>query len=278
MKTVCVFGRKGGTGKSTVSHFIAHGMQQLNYLTFMMQTDVRTNRPPEIVAGRNYYLASLRNEKQTDEKLIDQIISQVSRLQNSVLVIDGGANRRALDLKLLQFADLVLIPTGYSPEDIDVAEADYWELSNALVEMGKEADTYFVLNRWPGNTRKLQTINQKPWVSKFINRADRMNAMFPFFVPDMPSMIEMAYAESPRYTLMIDARARTFASLIAAKVGLTAHIDGGDSNGADEVDPDSEGADEEGSSLSLVVSNQTAAESTDLSAADTPLKRIKAAI
>src|SRR5690606_6199450 len=194
MKAIAVFGRKGGSGKTLLSHFLSHGMSLLDFTTIMLQTDVRTARPPEIIDTRSYMLASTRGDG-TDLTLIQKVIDKASALPNSVLVMDGGANRRNLDLALAPLADLVLVPTGYSAEDIAVAEQDYWELTGRLSEVGSSAEVYIVMNRWPGLTRKLNHIQQKQWVREFLARCDRQDNLFPYFVPDMPSLLDMAHGE-----------------------------------------------------------------------------------
>lgn len=226
MKAIAVFGRKGGSGKTLVSHFLSHGMSLLNFTTIMLQTDVRTNRPAEILDGRSYMLASTQGDG-TDERLIQKIVDHAGALNNSILVMDGGANRRKLDLALAPLADLVLVPTCYSPEDLAVAEADYWELQDRLTSEGSKAEVFIICNRWPGLVRKMNQIHQKPWVKEFFAKTERQGNLFPFYVPDMPSLLDMANGEAPRYTPLVDGRARGFASLVARKLGLNASDEGG---------------------------------------------------
>ena len=235
MKVIAVFGRKGGSGKTMVSHFLAHGMSMLNYTTIMLQTDVRTSRPAEILEGRSYMLASIRGDPGSDITLIQKVVDQVEAIPNSVLIIDGGANRRNLDLALVPLADIVLVPTGYSPEDLAVAEADFWELTNGMAEAGSKAEAFIIMNRWPGIVKKLHAIHQKGWVREFLVRAERQRNLFPFFVPDMPSLLDMANADSPRYTPLIDGKARGFARIVATKVGLTGHDDEDEGGGSSDA-------------------------------------------
>lgn len=219
MKAIAVFGRKGGSGKTLVSHMLSHGMTMLGYTVVMLQTDVRTNRPPDLVEGREYFLATTRGDD-NDSNFLLKTFDRTSALSNSILVIDGGANRRNIDLVLTPLTDLILVPTGYSHEDVQVAEADFWELSNKLRESKSEAEAYILMNRWPGVARKLQQVQQKPWVRDFIVRTERQKSLFPFFIPDMPSLLDMANSEAPRTTPLIDGKARAFATFVARKLGL----------------------------------------------------------
>ena len=242
MKAIGVFGRKGGSGKTMVSHFLSHGLSELKHATVMLQTDVRTTRPPELINTRAYMLASTRGDNSSDTDLILQLVEKVGQIPDSVLVADGGANRRNIDFALAHICNLILIPTGYSPEDVSVAEHDYWELTEYVSQNGLPAEVYIVMNRWPGVTQKLSRIQQRPWVREFLARCERNGNLFPYYLPDMPSLLDMAHGEDPKYTPMIDSKARAFAKLVALKIGL----DGGADDGKDWKD--TEGDDDDGSS------------------------------
>lgn len=241
MKTIAVFGRKGGSGKTLVSHMLSHGMSMLGYNVVMLQTDVRTNRPPDMVDGRDYWLASAKGE-QSDPDFLLKTFEKTAEISNSVLVIDGGANRRNIDLVLTPLSDLVLVPTGYSDEDVQVAEADFWELTEKLQQAGSTAEAYILMNRWPGVTKKLRQIQQKPWIKEFTLRAERQKYLFPFFIPDMPSLLDMANGAAPKTTLLIDAKAKAFATFVARKVGLLEGVGNMQSSAFDgAVDDDDDG-------------------------------------
>ena len=224
MKCIAVFGRKGGSGKTQVSHFLSHGLAMCGYPTIMLQTDVRAGRPPEFLDGRNYMLASTLGEGGDVVGKIEKIIEQARRLPGSVLVIDGGANRRNVDLAFAPLADLILIPTGYSPEDIAVAQADYEEFAEEFRRRGRAPEVYIVMNRWPGLYRKLTSVKGRPWIRDFFRDTDKAENRFPYYIPDMPSLLDMAHGEAPRYTPLIDGKSRSFASLVALKIGLTDEI------------------------------------------------------
>jgi len=221
MKVIAVLGRKGGTGKTMVSHLISHGMSMLDYVSasIMLQTDVRTHRPAEIVEGRNYMLASVRNDG-TEKEMMMKIFEFAGKIDNSVLVVDGGANRRSVDLFYTKLADIILIPTGYGHEDLATADADYYELSDKLKEENSEAGVFIIPNRWPGLQRKREQIESKHWVREYMTKFSREGSLFPYYVPDIPSMLEIAHGETPRSTPLIDSRSRSIATLIAKKIGM----------------------------------------------------------
>jgi cellulose biosynthesis protein BcsQ len=234
MKVIGVFGKKGGSGKTLVAHYIAHGMSKgLKVETMVMQTDVRTVRPDEFVSGREYGMSSIPNENpEKDFEYILKLYEKASQLPNLCLIIDGGANRTALDKKLAPLCDLVLIPFGYGKEDMDVAEADLWalklEAKNAQkrqIEQGFDPaiDTKVMLlqNRWPGTQSKFQSITNRPSVRDFLFKAEEQNMLFPKYIPDMPSLTEMANSNDPRHTPRIDGQTRSFARYVAAFLGMT---------------------------------------------------------
>jgi hypothetical protein len=116
-------------------------------------------------------------------------------------------------------SDLVMIPMGYGQEDINVAESDFWNLVKAMKVAGHEADICIIRNRWPGAERKRESLLQKQWVELFMQKAERMQLLFPDFVPDMPSLLDMTNTDDPKTTPLIDAVSARFAEVVARKIG-----------------------------------------------------------
>ncbi len=235
MKVIGILSKKGGCGKTLVAHYIAHGMSKgLGIDTMVMQTDVRTERPDEFVNGREYAMSSITNvNPEKDYEYILNLYEKASKLPNLCLIIDGGANRSALDRRLAPLCDLVLVPFGYGKEDMDVAEADLWAMKlearnsqKKQLEQGfaPAIDTKIMLlqNRWPGTQSKFQSITNRPSVRDFLFKAEEQNLLFPKYIPDMPSLTEMANSNDPRHTPRIDGQTRSFARYVAAFLGMTA--------------------------------------------------------
>lgn len=234
MKVVSILGKKGGSGKTLMSHYLAHGMASgLGVETVVLQTDVRTERPTEMVESREYIMQSLKNESPEKdwEFILRTYVKLEDRNPSPLLIIDGGANRSPLDLKLTLLSDLVLIPCGFSKEDTAVAEADFWAMSKAARaekikcnEAGNEPlkDTQVLLlrNRWPGTQSKLDAVMQKDWIERFMLQYEGLGALFPKYVPDMQSLMDIAVADDPRHTPRINGSARSFAEVIAMLIGV----------------------------------------------------------
>lgn len=239
MKVIGVFGKKGGSGKTLVSHFLAHGMSKgLGIDTLILQTDVRTVRPDEFHLKRMYAMTSVPNvDPDTDLNHILQVYARFATQQNLVMIIDGGANRSALDLALAPLCDIVLVPFGTSKEDIDVADGDYWAIRQIVSEKIKKAiaqdgvpfkDTKVTLlqNRWPGVKAKMDALMAKPRIRDYIFKAESQGMMFPKYIADMQSLSEIATTDDPKHTLMIDAQSKTFARYMAHAIGLEVRDDG----------------------------------------------------
>jgi hypothetical protein len=222
MKVIGCLGRKGGSGKTMASHFLAHGLSKgYGVYTNVLMTDVRQGRPIDINPKREYYLSSISNkDAKSDLMEMHKVFELTNQVNRSVLVIDGGANRVNIDDSLAEFCDVILIPMGTGSEDIDVAEADFWRLAEAVAKAGSKTDIYILRNRWPGTERKREALLQKPWVSSFMTRAERARMLFPDFLPDMPSLLDMSNYNDPKTTPLVDSLAVGFAEIVSLKLGF----------------------------------------------------------
>jgi hypothetical protein len=229
MKVISILGKKGGSGKTLLSHYLAHGLASgLGVETVVLQTDVRTERPVEMVDTREYIIQSIKNESfdKDWEFILKTYVKLEQRTPSPALIIDGGANRSSLDLKLALLSDVVFIPTGFSKEDIAVAEADFWALSRAIkenrakalekgMEPHKDTRIFLLRNRWPGTQSKLDAILSKPWIEQFLMQYDKLDVLFPKFIADMQSLMDIAVTDDPKHTPRINGSARAFAEIVA---------------------------------------------------------------
>lgn len=223
MKVISVLGRKGGSGKTLVSHFISLGFGRLGYDVVMLQTDVRTERPQEMIQDRPYWLTSIVGDPSTDKKIMRDAYVKTERIPNSVLVVDGGANRRNVDFFIADTSHLILIPVGTSGEDIAVASADYDEISEHIAKSGGKASIFFVLNRWPGEARKQEVLLKRKWVSNFLERDE--GKRFPIPIPDMQSLSDITSGETPfPSSPQLTKRAVEVADVIAMRLKITPTI------------------------------------------------------
>lgn len=131
---ICVIGNKGGTGKTTLSHMLGHGLGLLGQRSVCVLTD--TYREPLDPAGRRYLVADARSRE-----ALAKVTDKIRSLKAWLGVIDGGGNRTEMDRRLYGLADLVLLPFRDSHEDIRTVIRD--------LEMFPRA--YAIPTQWPTN-------------------------------------------------------------------------------------------------------------------------------
>jgi hypothetical protein len=110
-KIVCIIGNKGGTGKTTLSHMLSHGLGLFGMRAVAVLTDALREKLSKV--NRTYLPFDARSP--------DQLALAAARLRSTegwIGVIDGGGNRPDVDVRLAAMADLVLLPFRDSHEDI----------------------------------------------------------------------------------------------------------------------------------------------------------------
>lgn len=132
---ICVIGNKGGTGKTSITHMLCHGMGLLGRPSIAILTDLC--REPLARTGRHYTPLDGR----TPEKL-EKIIAKLETMPDWLGVVDGGSNRPEMDQHLYGLADLVLLPFRDSHEDMRTVRQD--------LEQFQEA--YGIPSQWPTNS------------------------------------------------------------------------------------------------------------------------------
>jgi hypothetical protein len=132
---VCVIGSKGGTGKTSISHMLCHGLGLLHRHSISILTDI--DREPLARSGRHY----IPLDGRSPEKL-DKILEKFKSLPDWIGVIDGGGNRPDMDSHLYELGELVLLPFRDSHEDMRTVLRDLERLPNALG----------IPSQWPTNT------------------------------------------------------------------------------------------------------------------------------
>jgi chromosome partitioning protein len=116
-KIICVIGNKGGTGKTTLSHMLAHGLGLFGMRAVAVLTDELRDKLSKV--NRTYLPFDARSP--------DQLAVAAARLRATegwIGVIDGGGNRPDIDRKLATLSDLVLLPFRDSHEDMRTVSRD----------------------------------------------------------------------------------------------------------------------------------------------------------
>lgn len=133
-KIVSIIGNKGGTGKTTLSHMMAHGLGLFGMHAVAILTD--TFRDKLSKQNRNY----LPFDARSDENMA-QAVSKLRAVEHWTGIIDGGGNRPEMDCKLADMADLVILPFRDSHEDMRTVRRDLDRFPNA----------YALPSQWPTN-------------------------------------------------------------------------------------------------------------------------------
>lgn len=131
---ICVIGTKGGSGKTTISHMLCHGLTLLGHRAACVMTD--EYRDPLRPEGRRYIMADARSPE-VREKVVDKLRG----LSGWMGVLDGGANRTETDVSLYEISDLVLLPFRDSAEDLRIVMHDMELFPRALA----------LPSQWPKN-------------------------------------------------------------------------------------------------------------------------------
>ena len=133
-KIVSIIGNKGGTGKTTLSHMVAHGLGLMDMRAVAMLTD--TYREKLSKSGRDYLPFDARSP--------ENLTSAVRRLRivrDWMGVVDGGGNRPQMDEQLAALSDLVILPFRESHEDIRTVTRDLERFPHA----------WALPSQWPTN-------------------------------------------------------------------------------------------------------------------------------
>ena len=131
-KVIVLAGDKGGSGKTTSSHAIAHGLAMNGVRAFHISTDPRREiLPPE---ARRYATLDGR-----DPAALGALLDRLAAMGEAVALIDGGGGRPDIDRVLAQAADLTILPFMQSQTDLRVVRADLDRLPDAVG----------LPNRWP---------------------------------------------------------------------------------------------------------------------------------
>ncbi len=147
---ICVIGNKGGTGKTTLSHMLCHGLALLDRRAACVMTDEM--RDPLRAEGRRYVVADARSAK-AREQMMDKTCATC---RVGLAYWMAGANRTDTDIALYELSNLVLLPFRDSAED----------LRTVIQDLERFPRAHALPSQWPHNRWQLEA-------------ADRMIATMP---------------------------------------------------------------------------------------------------
>jgi chromosome partitioning protein len=133
---IAVVGSKGGTGKSSISHLLAHGAGSLPrpIVAVVMTTDPEDEMPDQ--GTRRYGVVDARSP----EKLLAEM-RRLLEVPQLLIILDGAAARADLDAVVAKVADLALVPFGPSAQ----------EAARAVANLARMPGAWALPNRWPAH-------------------------------------------------------------------------------------------------------------------------------
>jgi hypothetical protein len=124
-RLICIIGNKGGTGKTSITHMLCHGLGLLGKRSIAVMTD--TFREPVSRENRLYTPLDGRSPEK-----FEKIIAKLESMPDWYGVIDGVANDPEMDKQLYEMSGLVLLPFRDSHEDIRTVRNDLDNYSRAF--------------------------------------------------------------------------------------------------------------------------------------------------
>lgn len=135
-------GNKGGSGKSSSSHSVAHGLAMHAINVALGSTDDR--RVLDDV-NRRYAIFDARTQ--------ESLTALLDRLEafEGVVIIDGAARRPLIDQAISEMATMTIVPFMASEEDFAVARQDLERMPRAVG----------LPNNWPHNAMARQAADRE---------------------------------------------------------------------------------------------------------------------
>ena len=157
MRGIALTQRKGGSGKTALSHALALGASWHNVPAYLLHTD---NRDPLKVNGRPYMYYDAR-KPETLQTLVAAAINT-----EGLRIIDSAGNRPAFDTWIAQSVDLVLIPVMPDPEDVKEALVQM-----DVLESHGARHVRHIINNYPSSKMERQ------YVARYLSQIPREKTM-----------------------------------------------------------------------------------------------------
>jgi chromosome partitioning protein len=196
-KVIALVGSKGGSGKTTAAHMLAHGAGSLaRPINVVLLTTDPEEQP---LQDRRRYLVR-------DARTKDLLIAELRRLmpvERLLIILDGAAARPDLDMVVQEVADLALLPFRPAAHDAERAAANMTRLPKAVA----------LPTAWPAHPA-IRKRAQK-WLA--LLPPDRTMAPWPA-IPKLDGFLSPAGYQAATYDLA--APARGLALEVLARAGI----------------------------------------------------------
>lgn len=198
-KVIAIVGSKGGSGKSTAAHLIAHGCGSL--ARPVMAVVLTTDPEEEPRTDRRRYLVE---DARTKASLYGQM-KRLLEVEHLLIVIDGAAARPELDALVAEVADLAVLPFRPAAHDAERARANLARLPEAVA----------LPMDWPRHPGTLKRARR--WLAGISQ--DRMMAPFPH-VPRLDVFMAAGEDGYLAAAYEVAAAARGLAVEVLARAGI----------------------------------------------------------
>lgn len=207
-KTIANIGAKGGVGKTTTSHMLAHGFSRFGIAAVLVTTDHNDGRTSLSDTARSYQTIAGQ-----DGSTLDSIFKTFSNLEIDadtprVMIVDGGGNRLDMDNLLYQASDITLLPFRDSHEDLRVVSTD----------LDRYPAAFGLPSMWPSNVFAQSQLN-----SVFLGMQERYPDRILKPVPAIRSSQNLLRDEPGEIDSKLNSVCKALAVEVLGKLGINAY-------------------------------------------------------
>ncbi|WP_395601228.1 ParA family partition ATPase (plasmid) [Pseudomonas sp. A1437] len=156
MTVIAVMNQKGGAGKSTVCTGLAQALNLVGRDVVLIDSDPQGSMKDWTEANPDQPVTIYTIER-------NQLASQIPRLPNDIVIIDGTAKAADLAKKTIAVADIIIIPVQPAPFDVWSTGDMVAMIQDRMDELrgtGQSLRAYFLVNRAIGNSKLSKSISK----------------------------------------------------------------------------------------------------------------------
>ena len=150
MTVIAVMNQKGGVGKTTTCTGLAGALNQFGRDVVLVDSDPQGSL-------QDYAEENAKQPVKIYSIERNQLASQIPRLKNEIVIIDGTAKAADLAKKTIAVADMIIIPVTPSPLDVWATGDMVAMIQDRIEEQQAAGETpvraFFLVNRALGNSK-----------------------------------------------------------------------------------------------------------------------------
>ena len=156
MTVIAVMNQKGGAGKSTVCTGLAQALNLVGRDVVLVDSDPQGSLQEWTGANPDQPVTIYTIER-------NQLATQIPRLPNDIVIIDGTAKAADLAKKTIEVADIIIIPVQPAPFDVWATGDMVALIQDRMDELdgtGQSLRAYFLVSRAIGNSKLSKSISK----------------------------------------------------------------------------------------------------------------------